>query len=156
MPLSSSSYHLLLFVFSSQVMLYWMKTKKSIWSYLLEVYYSELVFGLELEVVKQIEDRLIKDFLDVLILVELAKGRPLGGRDIITLVSNKFGSLLSSGTVYSVLYSMEREGMIASGSEEEKRRVYLLTDKGKESIKTISSARQKIMSLIAKIFGTHT
>jgi len=133
-----------------------MKTKKSIWSYLLEVYYSELVFGLELEVVKQIEDRLIKDFLDVLILVELAKGRPLGGRDIITLVSNKFGSLLSSGTVYSVLYSMEREGMIASGSEEEKRRVYLLTDKGKESIKTISSARQKIMSLIAKIFGTHT
>jgi len=132
-----------------------MKTKKSIWSYLLEVYYSELVFGLELEVVKQIEDRLIKDFLDVLILVELAKGRPLGGRDIITLVSNKFGSLLSSGTVYSVLYSMEREGMIASGSEEEKRRVYLLTDKGKESIKTISSARQKIMSLIAKIFGTH-
>ena len=120
------------------------------------MYYSELVFGLELEVVKQIEDRLIKDFLDVLILVELAKGRPLGGRDIITLVSNKFGSLLSSGTVYSVLYSMEREGMIASGSEEEKRRVYLLTDKGKESIKTISSARQKIMSLIAKIFGTHT
>jgi len=129
-----------------------MKTKKSIWSYLLEVYCSELVFGLELEVVKQIEDRLIRDFLDVLILVELAKGRPLGGRDIITLVSNKFGTLVSAGTVYSVLYSMEREGEIASGSEE-KRRVYLLTDKGKETIKTITSARHEIKTLVTKLFG---
>jgi len=131
-----------------------MKTKKSIWSYLLEVYYSELVFGLELEVVKQIEDRLIKDFLDVLILIELAKGRPLVGCDIIALVSNRFGILLSAGTVYSVLYSMEREGIIASGSEG-KRKVYLLTDKGKDSIKTISSARQEIMTLVTKLFGAH-
>jgi len=110
------------------------------------------VFGLDSEIVKQIEDRLIKDFLDVLILVELAKGRPLGGRDIIMLVNNKFGTLLSAGTVYSVLYSMEREGIIASGSEG-KRKVYLLTDKGKENIKAISGARQEIMTLVTKLFG---
>lgn len=116
------------------------------------MYYSELVFGLELGVVKQIEDRLIRDLLDVLILVELAKGRPLGGRDIIMLVNNKFGTLLSAGTVYSVLYSMEREGIIASGSEE-KRKVYLLTDKGKENIKTITSSRQEIKTLVTKLFG---
>jgi len=108
------------------------------------------VFGLESEIVEQIEGRLIKVFLDVMILVELAKGRPLGGYDVIELVNKKFGTLLSSGTVYSVLYSMEREGLIVSGSE--RRKVYLLSDKGKETIKAISSAKQKIISLISNLF----
>gem|GEM_PF-1168039 len=124
--------------------------KKIIWSYFLELYSSQLVFGLESEIVEQIEGRLIKVFLDVMILVELAKGRPLGGYDVIELVNKKFGTLLSSGTVYSVLYSMEREGLIVSGSE--RRKVYLLSDKGKETIKAISSAKQKIISLISNLF----
>jgi len=109
------------------------------------------VLGLESEIAKQFKDRLIESFLDVLILVELAKGPPLEGNDVISMVNNKFGTLLSSGMVYSVLYSMEREGLIASGSEG-KRKVYLLTDQGKQTTKAISSVKQKILSLMSNLF----
>lgn len=105
---------------------------------------------MESEILEQIEDRLIREFLDVLILGELTKGRPLGGHDVIKLLGNKFGILLSSGTVYSAMYSMEREDLIVSALDG-RRKVYLLTDKGKETIKTISSAKQKIISLISKL-----
>jgi len=87
----------------------------------------------------------------MLILVELAKGRPLGGYDVVRLANDKFGTLLSAGTVYSVLYSLEREDLIVSALEG-KRKVYLLTDKGKEIVKTIPSAKQKIISLTSNLF----
>ena len=105
---------------------------------------------MESEIAERIGDRLIKGFIDVLILGELTRGRPLGAYDVINLVQNKFGILLSPGTVYFVLYSMERKGLIVDGLRE-RRKVYLLTDKGKETIKAISKAKQKIISLISNL-----
>lgn len=106
---------------------------------------------MESETAEQIRERLIKEFLDTLILVKLTKGRPLSGYDIIALVRYEFGILLSAGTVYSVLHSMETEGLIVSASEG-RTNVYFLTDKGKETIKAISSAKQKIISVVSNLF----
>lgn len=50
---------------------------------------------------------MIKNFSDIFILAELRNG-PLSGYDVIEYIHNKFRILVSSGTVYSILYSLER------------------------------------------------
>lgn len=80
---------------------------------------------------KDIETRIVKSFLDILILVEMTKQCCLSGYDVTSFVNNKFGGILSPGTVYATLYSMERKGLI-KGESDGKKTVYKLTDKGNE------------------------
>ena len=75
---------------------------------------------LELSILKKMYRRLIKSFLDVLILSEMRNG-PTSGYDIITFIHNKFDLLVSSGTVYSFLYSLERNGLIEGKWNSRKR-----------------------------------
>ena len=91
-----------------------------------------------------------KNFLDVLILLELEKGA-MGGYDVIALVHKKFDILLSSGTVYSCLYFLERNGLI-KGEWSTRKKVYVLTEKGKETIKTILNLKNKILGLMINLF----
>jgi len=100
-------------------------------------------------VLKNMHRRIIKNFLDVLVLAELRNG-PLSGYDVIAFIHNKFRLLVSSGTVYSLLYSLERDGMIA-GSWNQRKRVYKLTDKGETAIKAILNANDKIQYLMASL-----
>lgn len=106
---------------------------------------------LETKVPKKIHRRLIKSFLDVLVLMELRKN-VLSGYDVIEFIHNKFRMLVSSGTVYSVLYSMEREGLI-KGEWNQKKRVYMLTEKGEETIEAILNANDEIESLVKSLFS---
>ena len=110
----------------------------------------ESVSDLETSIVlKKMNRRIIKNFLDVLILAELRNGS-LSGYDVIAYIHNKFRLLVSSGTVYSLLYSLERDGLIA-GSWNQIKRVYKLTDKGDETIKAIMSANDKIQLLMTSL-----
>jgi len=97
------------------------------------------------------EARVIRSFLDLVILGELTKGRPLGGYDVLTLITSKFGIFISPGTVYSVLHSLERENFIARALEG-KKKVYLLTDKGKDFVKDISDTKKRIINLLSNLF----
>jgi DNA-binding PadR family transcriptional regulator len=87
--------------------------------------------------------------MDILILSEL-RISPLGGHDVIDFINQKFGILLSPGTVYNMLYSLEREGLI-EGLWDQRKRVYKLTDKGKENIKLISKANEEIQNFLRSI-----
>jgi len=100
-------------------------------------------------ILKKMHRRIIKNFLDVLVLAELRNG-PLSGYDIIGLIHNKFSLLVSSGTVYSLLYSLEREGLTA-GFWNQRKRVYKLTDKGEEMIRAIMNANDKIHYLMSSL-----
>ena len=93
--------------------------------------------------------RIIRNFLDVLILTELRKGS-LSGYDVITFVHEKFHLLVSSGTVYSMLYSLERNGLIV-GALMQRKRVYRLTDEGKRTIKRIMSASDETRYLVLSL-----
>ena len=116
----------------------------------LDVIILESVSDLETSVIlKKMNRRIIKNFLDVLILAELRNG-PLSGYDVIAYIHNKFRLLVSSGTVYSLLYSLERDGLIA-GSWNQRKRVYKLTDKGDETIKAIMNANDKIQLLMSSL-----
>jgi len=93
--------------------------------------------------------RIIKNFLDVLVLAEL-RNAPMSGYDVIAFIHNKFRLLVSSGTVYSLLYSLERDGLIA-GSWSQRKRVYKLTDKGEETIKAIMNANDRIQYIMTSL-----
>ncbi|MEM3162560.1 MAG: PadR family transcriptional regulator [Candidatus Bathyarchaeia archaeon] len=104
--------------------------------------------AIETKVLRQMRERIIKSFMDIIIMHELRNG-PLSGYDVISLIHNKFNLLVSSGTVYSMLYSLERNGLI-EGKWEERKRVYKLTDKGLKTIETLLNSNDKIKDFITK------
>ncbi|MEM3442978.1 MAG: PadR family transcriptional regulator [Candidatus Bathyarchaeia archaeon] len=104
---------------------------------------------LEGKILRKMHERIIKNFMDIIVLAELRNG-PMSGYDVISFIHNKFHLLVSSGTVYSLLYSLERNGLI-EGTWDERKRVYKLTEKGIKTIETILSANDKIKSFISSL-----
>lgn len=103
----------------------------------------------EARVIKKMHERVIKTFMDTIILSELQNG-PISGYDVISYIHNKFGFLVSSGTVYSLLYSLERNGLV-EGTWLERKRVYKLTQRGTATIQTILNSHEKIKGLMATV-----
>jgi DNA-binding PadR family transcriptional regulator len=99
--------------------------------------------------VKKLRSRMIKNFLDILVLSEM-KDNPLSGYDVIGLIHKKYNVLLSSGTIYSQLYSLEREGIIR-GEQNKRRRVYELTEEGEQTIGDIMKVNGQIQNLLKNI-----
>ena len=104
---------------------------------------------MESKILKKIHERIIKNFMDIIIMTELRNGS-LSGYDFISYIHNKFNLLVSSGTVYSLLYSLERNELI-EGIWEERKRVYKLTPKGEKTINTMLTASDKIKGFMANI-----
>ncbi|MEM2968269.1 MAG: PadR family transcriptional regulator [Candidatus Bathyarchaeia archaeon] len=109
---------------------------------------------LEIQILKKIHERIIKNFMDIIIMTELRNG-PLSGYDVISYIHNKFNLLVSSGTVYSLLYSLERNGLV-EGVWEENKRVYKLTEKGEKTIDTLLGANDKVKGFMASILKAPT
>ena len=103
----------------------------------------------EARIIKKMHERVIKNFMDTIIMAELQNGA-LSGYDAITYIHTKFDFLVSSGTVYSLLYSLERNGLV-EGAWIERKRVYRLTEKGARTIEAILNSQEKIKSFMATI-----
>jgi DNA-binding PadR family transcriptional regulator len=103
----------------------------------------------EARIIKKMHERVIKTFMDTIIMSELQNG-PISGYDVISYIHSKFGFLVSSGTVYSLLYSLERNGLV-QGVWVERKRVYRLTEKGAATIETILNSQDKIKGFMATI-----
>ena len=105
----------------------------------------------EARIIKKMHERVIKSFMDTIIMGELQNG-PISGYDVISYIHTKFGFLASSGTVYSLLYSLERNGLV-EGIWIERKRIYKLTEKGAQTIQTILNSQDKIkgfMTIVLK------
>jgi len=74
----------------------------------------------------------------------------LSGYDILTYIHKRFGYMVSSGTVYSILYSMERDGLI-TGKRVNRKRIYTLTRKGEETIKIIHHSNDAFENFLARL-----
>ncbi len=109
---------------------------------------------LEGRILKKMHERIIKNFMDIIIMTELRNG-PLSGYDVISYIHNKFNLLISSGTIYSLLYSLERNGLV-EGVWDERKRIYKLTEKGQKTIETILNASDKIKGFIANLLKVQT
>ena len=95
---------------------------------------------------EKLRRRVIKNFMDILILTELNK-QSMSGYDVMGLIHKKFDILVSSGTIYSLLYSLERDGLIR-GVSNQRTRVYELTEKGKRDIEIITKANEEIQNFL--------
>ena len=103
------------------------------------------------ETLEKLRRQSIKAVLDVLLLAELRKGT-MSGYDAMSYIHNEFGVLVSSGTIYSHLYALEREGLI-TGDKDVKKRVYTLTEKGEQTLKMASKANIELLNRINQMLN---
>ena len=108
----------------------------------------------EARIIKKMHERVIKTFMDTIIMAELQNGS-ISGYDVISFIHNKFGFLASSGTVYSLLYALERNDLV-EGIWIERKRVYKLTEKGAKTIATIINSHDKINGFMSTILKAQT
>ena len=101
-------------------------------------------------ILRKLYRRIIKTFMDIVIMKELKDGSPISGYDVIHFIHRKYNLLMSSGTVYSLLYSLERNGLIKS-QRNLRKRVYKLTARGEETVKTVLNAQEEIRGLVTKM-----
>ena len=99
---------------------------------------------MENKVMKEMERALVKHFLDMIVLAKLRDSGRLSGYDAIEFIQGKFQVLVSAGTVYSLLYSLERKGLI-NGEWAQAKRVYILTEKGKDTINAILRSKEELL-----------
>src|SRR4030042_2549581 len=104
---------------------------------------------LEGRILKKVHERIIKNFMDIIIMAEL-RNDSLSGYDIISYIHSKFNILVSSGTVYSLLYSLERNGLV-EGIWDERKRTYKLTEKGQKKIEALLNANDKINGFMTNL-----
>jgi len=105
---------------------------------------------LESEILMRMHKRIVADFLDVLILLKLKNGE-LSGPGIISYIHKRFNMLISSGTIYSILCHLEKDELI-KGEGPQMKKVYALTQKGEETVKTLLKMRDKILGLVVDLF----
>jgi len=103
------------------------------------------------KIVENLRRCTIKTFMDMLIFAELQE-KSLSGYDTIGLVHKRFNVLVSSGTVYSLLYSLERKGLVAADTDHRKR-VYTLTEKGEKTLQTVGQANGEINGLAQNLIS---
>ncbi|MGA2386680.1 MAG: PadR family transcriptional regulator [Candidatus Bathyarchaeia archaeon] len=91
-------------------------------------------------VLKIAKNQIVTAYLDGIILCQL-KNNQSSGYDLLKILSKKLNVLISPGTMYSTLYYLERQGFIECLSDERKR-VYQLTEDGKNAIDVILNSKQ--------------
>lgn len=101
------------------------------------------------DLVDKLHRKTVKNFMDILILGEMKKSL-VSGYDVITIIHKRFGILLSSGTVYSTLYSLERRGLIR-GTWNNRKRVYALTEKAEQNMGAVTKAKKEIQDFLRNI-----
>ena len=98
----------------------------------------------------QIRNRLIREFLDLIILRRLMDVSS-SGYDVIQYLVRRHIICLSPGIVYSTLYSLEREGLVEA-EYKGKKRVYFISRKGESLIKEYKDSLDGIVEFVTEFF----
>lgn len=76
----------------------------------------------------------------------------MSGYDVVKYLHQKFHMLPSAGTVYSLLYALERKNLIEAINNQ-RTRAYKLTEKGEEFLKEISDKKDYINTMLSSILS---
>ncbi len=99
---------------------------------------------MENKIIRNVRREMIKHFLDIIVLNNIKLRGPLSGYDIMETVQAEFNFMMSSGSIYSLLYCLEREGLL-KGEFVNQKRVFRLTDEGEEHIDTVVQSKEEII-----------
>jgi DNA-binding PadR family transcriptional regulator/hemerythrin superfamily protein len=108
---------------------------------------------METQILRKLHKKTLKNFMDILIMKILREDSPKSGYELMTFFHEKYDLLMSSGTVYSRLYSMERDGLI-KGEWDNRQRVYELTEKSRKTINFILKSSQINLQFMTEILGS--
>ena len=102
--------------------------------------------------VLELRKRLLKACLAPTILVLLMEKNVASATNIIAFLRKRYDIQLSAGTVYPVLYSLERDGKIRI-TYNRITRIYILTNKGRLLIENIQKESESLHTLITELIG---
>lgn len=105
---------------------------------------------MESELLMQMNERIVKNFLDMLILIELKRG-PLSTRELASILRKRFGEIVDFSLVDSNVNFLEKEGLIISGKAKSSK-AYALTMKGEEKVRAFLNSKDKILGLLLNLF----
>jgi len=114
---------------------------------------SRTVFGaptVESEILGKVHDRIVQDFLDLVILLEMRK-RSLSCHDVIDFAQRRFCVSLSSNAVSSHFGTLEKDGLVKTENSQGTT-VYALTERGNEAVRVLPHIRDKILGLLLNLF----
>ena len=100
---------------------------------------------------KETQSKLTKNLLDMIILQYLEK-QNLHGYQIITTIRKEYGIYFGPSTVYPLLGLLEKKGVVQgtwNTDSERPRKVYQLTQHGKEFLATTQSSLVMILQRIS-------
>jgi len=96
--------------------------------------------------------KLLKAFSDIAILDELTKGEPLNASDIIVFFHKNYDIRMSPGTLYPILYKLERRGYIKV-IPDKKTRLYVLADSGRTALNSLQTRLEEIQIFIISLLN---
>jgi len=96
--------------------------------------------------------RIVKSFRDIAILAILEERGGLNGYEIMECIYEKLEIPLSSGTLYSTLYALEREELI-KGVPRSRSRTYTLTLKGKAKLEQVTEIVAAFKLFMSRLCG---
>ena len=105
---------------------------------------------MESKLLMQMNARIVKNFLDMLILIELKRGS-LSYNELVSFFHRRFDEIVDFSLVDSNLKFLEKEGLITNRTVKNKK-VYALTTKGEEKVKAFLSSKNKILGLLLNLF----
>jgi len=101
---------------------------------------------------ERITEKHVKTFLDIIILAML-NGEPMYGYNVIALIHKEFGILLSPGSLYPALHSLEQNKLIEATFNKGKI-VYHVTPKGKIKFEDAFVAYRACMETMSNFVKT--
>jgi len=101
-----------------------------------------------------IRQKCIRSLVDVIVL-NLLKNKPMCGYEIIESIYDRTHVLLSPGTVYPLLDSLQMKGLI-DNKVDGRKRIYMITNIGKEAFERMSAEYVKTQAIFSVGFGVET
>lgn len=98
---------------------------------------------------KSIRERYVKQFLDIIILSAL-RNEPLCGFDIIQFLNKNFDVLLSAGSVYPILHSLEEKKFLKT-KKDRRKIIYMITKNGKKTLDNMLKHFEESHKLFLKL-----
>lgn len=100
---------------------------------------------------ENLQKRIFKEFLDVLIIDELKEKVSLSGYDLAVLQQSKFSFALSPGTIYATLYMLERRGLI-KGYSSSRKTTFTLTAAGEKAHENLKNSTFELFEFMKCLF----
>ncbi len=97
------------------------------------------------------KEKLLKACSEVVILTEISKRGRLSAPDIIALFREKYDTQISPGTVYPILYRMERRRYIRLLSRRRKN-LYILSNSGQKVLNELQLSFTEIQNFVSSLF----